>query len=330
MEQRKLGANGPRVSAIGLGCMGMSDFYGTPATRDDAESKATIAAALEAGVTLLDTGDFYGSGHNEMLLGDVLAGRSRTQAFLSVKFGALRTPTGAFGGIDGRPAAVKNFAACSLQRLRVSQIDLYQPARVDPGVPIEETVGAVADLIAAGHVRYLGLSEVTAEQIRRAHKIHPVAAVQIEYSLATRFVENAILPTCRELGIALVAYGALSRGLLTAAAPLHFAPGDFRAHLPRFAPEQQAHNAATVAAFAAIAKRVGATPAQLAIAWTMAQGADIVPIVGTSKRARLAENLAAATLVLDWPTRAALDSLFAADAIRGERYPAAQAALIAR
>jgi aryl-alcohol dehydrogenase-like predicted oxidoreductase len=329
METRLLGANGPSVSAIGLGCMGMSDFYGTHATRDDAESRATIEAALEAGVTLLDTGDFYGNGHNEMLLGDVLAGRNRTQTFLSVKFGALRTPAGSFGGIDGRQAAVKNFAAYSLQRLRVAQIDLYQPARIDPAVPIEETVGAVADLIQEGRVRYLGLSEVTADQIRRAHKVHPVAAVQIEYSLATRFVESAILPTCRELGIALVAYGALSRGLLTAALPPHFAPADFRAHLPRFAPEQQAHNGTTVAAFVEIAKHIGATPAQLAIAWTMAQGKDIVPVVGISKRARLAENLAAATLVLDSSTRAALDSLFAPGAIRGERYPAAQSALIA-
>lgn len=328
MENRVLGKNGPSVSALGLGCMGMSDFYGSRATRDDAQSRRTLGAALDAGVTLLDTGDFYGSGHNEMLVGEVLAQRQRHNAFLSVKFGALRTPEGGFGGIDGRPAAVKNFAAYSLQRLRVETIDLYQPARIDPAVPIEDTVGAVAELIAAGKVRHLGLSEVDAAQIRRAHRVHPIAAVQIEYSLATRFIEADILPTCRELGIAVVAYGALSRGLLSAGVPQNLAPSDFRAHLPRFLGDAGKRNAATVAAFAAIAARIGATPAQLAVAWVMAQGADIVPIVGTSNPQRLAENLAAATLVLESDLRRELDSLFAQGAIEGERYPAAQMALV--
>ena len=329
MQHRQLGTRGPRVSAIGLGCMGMSDFYGTEATRDDAESVATIQAAMDAGVNLLDTGDFYGVGHNELLVAQAIRGR-RDDAFLSVKFGALRTPAGGFTGFDGRPEAVKNFCAYSLVRLGVDTIDLYQPARTTPAVPIEDTVGTVADLIAEGKVRYLGLSEVTADQIRRAHAVHPVTAVQVEYSLATRFIENEILPTVRELGIGLVGYGALSRGLLTGIGTDSFAPGDFRSHLPRFSGANLERNRDRIADLQAMAAEKGCSPSQLAIAWVMAQGQDIVPIVGTTKRRRLAENLAAADIGLSDSDLARLAEAFPEGAIAGDRYPADHAGLIAR
>jgi aryl-alcohol dehydrogenase-like predicted oxidoreductase len=212
MEKRKLGASGKTLSAIGLGCMGMSDVYG-PADRS--ESIRTIHAALDAGVTLLDTGDFYGSGHNEMLVGEALRGRKRDEVFVAVKFGAMRTPQRGFGGTDCRPAAVKNFLAYTLQRLGVEYIDLYQPARVDPAVPIEDTVGAIKELIEAGYVRHIGLSEAGADSLRRAHRVHPIAWLQIEYSLMSRGIEAEILPVARELGVTISAYGVLSRGLLS-------------------------------------------------------------------------------------------------------------------
>lgn len=329
MQHRRLGTRGPHVSAIGLGCMGMSDFYGTEATRDDGESVATIRAALDAGVNLLDTGDFYGVGHNELLVAQAIRGR-RDDAFLSVKFGALRTPAGGFTGFDGRPEAVKSFCAYSLVRLGVDTIDLYQPARTTPAVPIEDTVGAVADLIAEGKVRYLGLSEVTADQIRRAHAVHPVTAVQVEYSLATRFIESEILPTVRDLGIGLVGYGALSRGLLTGTVAGSFAPGDFRSHMPRFSGANLKSNRARVADLQAMAAEKGCSPSQLAIAWVMAQGPDIVPIVGTTKRTRLAENLAAADISLSDADLARLAEAFPEGAIAGDRYPAEHAGVIAR
>ncbi len=221
MEHRKLGKTGPDVAAIGLGCMGMSDFYG-PADRG--ESIATIHAALDAGITLLDTGDFYGMGHNEMLIREALAGRSRDNLQISVKFGALRDPARGFIGMDCRPAAVKNFIAYSLQRLGVDHIDIYRPARLDPAVPIEDTVGAIADMIKAGYVRHIGLSEVGSDTIRRAHAVHPIADLQIEYSLISRGIEDDILPTCRELGIGITAYGVLSRGLISG----HWSKEQFR------------------------------------------------------------------------------------------------------
>ena len=329
MQTRHLGAHGPVVSALGLGCMGMSDFYRSRAGRDDAESLATITEALDSGITLIDTGDFYGMGHNEALVARAIAGR-RESVFLSVKFGALRSPSGAFLGFDGRPAAVKNFAAYSLQRLGVDVIDLYQPARVDPAVPYEETIGTVADLIREGKVRHLGISEVSAEQMRRAHAVHPVTALQIEYSLATRLIEGEILPAARELGVGIVAYGALSRGLLSGTFDGTLVPGDFRAHSPRFTGQNLAHNLERVAALQEIAARKGCTASQLAIAWVLARGEDIVPIVGTTKRTRLRENLQALSITLDASDLAELDQAFAPGAIAGERYPEQQMQLVAR
>lgn len=324
MNTRKLGQSGPVVSAIGLGCMGMSDFYG-PADR--AESIATIHAALDAGITLIDTGDFYGMGHNELLIREALAGRDRDQVQISVKFGALRDPTRGWAGYDSRPAAVKNFLAYSLQRLGVDHIDIYRPARLDPAVPIEDTVGAIADMVKAGHVRQIGLSEVGADTIRRAASAHPISDLQIEYSLLSRGIEDEILPTCRELGIGITAYGVLSRGLISG----HWskertgAP-DFRSISPRFQGANLDANLALVERLRAIARETGASVAQLAIAWVAAQGADIVPLVGARRRDRLAEALGALDLTL---TPDVLESLVRAvprNAASGERYPAAQLA----
>jgi aryl-alcohol dehydrogenase-like predicted oxidoreductase len=321
MEMRKLGTTGSEVSALGLGLMGMSDFYGTKTSRNDMESLATIQAALEAGITLINTGDFYGVGHNEMLLGQALRGQ-RNKALVSVKFGALRSPRGEFLGFDARPAAVKNFAAYSLQRLGTDVIDIYQPARVDPNVPLEDTIGAVAELIQQGFVRYLGVSEMNAEQLRRAHKVHPVAALEIEYSLATRIIEPEILPVARELGISTIAYGALSRGLLSGNLDTNFAPTDFRTHTPRFQGDNLTQNLGKVEALKTIASGLGATPAQLALAWVMAQGDDIITLIGTSKRSRLAENLGATKLELSPDVLNELNTLFAPGTIAGDRYNA--------
>jgi aryl-alcohol dehydrogenase-like predicted oxidoreductase len=327
MKTRKLGKAGPEVSAVGLGCMGMSDFYGSKATRDDRESVATIHAALDAGVTLLNTGDFYGMGHNELLVREALRGRSE-QPLVAVKFGALRTHAGGFSGIDTRPAAVKNFAAYSLVRLGVEAIGLYQPARIDPAVPIEDTVGAVADLIKEGKVRYLGLSEANAEQLRRAHEVHPVAAVEIEYSLASRVVEKELLQTARELGVAIVAYGVLVRGLLSGAVPAQLQPGDFRAHSSRFTGEARKTNDAQVAVLAGLAAAKGCTPSQLAIAWSLHRGDDVIPLLGTSKRARLAENLGALDVALSPEEVRKLDETFPEGAFAGARYDGPQARLV--
>ncbi|MEV6202353.1 aldo/keto reductase [Streptomyces sp. NPDC051771] len=328
LPTRSLGTTGPAVSALGLGCMGMSALYGEA---DRAESIATLHAALEAGVTLLDTGDFYGMGHNELLIAEALrtapAGR-REQALTSVKFGALRTVEGGFTGYDGRPAAVKNFAAYSLQRLGTDHIDVYRIARVDPDVPIEETVGAIAELVEAGHVRHIGLSEVGADTLRRAAAVAPIADLQIEYSLISRGIEEKILPAARELGIGVTAYGVLSRGLISG----HFtrdrslAPGDFRGMSPRFQGENLDRNLALVDRLRAVAEAKGVSVAQTAIAWALAQGDDIVPLVGARTRTRLAEALGALDVTLEAADLAAIEEAVPAGAAAGERYPAAQMA----
>ncbi len=325
MRTRTLGTTGPQVSALGLGCMGMSALYGDA---DRAESVATIHAALEAGVTLLDTGDFYGMGHNEMLIGEALRSAPaarREQAQVSVKFGALRGPDGGWTGYDGRPAAVRNFAAYSLQRLGVDHIDVYRIARLDPDVPIEETVGAIAELIEQGYVRHLGLSEVGAETVRRAAATAPIADLQIEYSLISRGIEQSILPTTRELGISVTAYGVLSRGLISG----HFsrdrqlAANDFRAYSPRFQGDNLQHNLNLVDALRKIAEQKGVTVAQIAIAWVLTRGEDIVPLIGARTRERLSESLGALDVTLDESDLTAIEQAVPADAAAGDRYPAA-------
>ncbi|MGH8218592.1 MAG: aldo/keto reductase [Steroidobacteraceae bacterium] len=321
MNAIPLGRSGPEVSRIGLGCMGMSDFYG-PA--DETESIATIHAAIDAGITLLETGDFYGMGHNEMLVGRALKGKPRDRVLISVKFGALRTPTGAWSGYDSRPQAVKNFAAYSLKRLGTDHIDIYRPARVDPAVPIEETVGAIADLIRSGHVRYLGLSEAGAVTLRRAHAVHPVVDLQIEYSLVSRGVETEILPAARELGVALTAYGVLSRGLLTGTLPTSLS--DARGRMPRFQGENYRRNLALAEALAAIARHRGVTPSQLAIAWVLARGSDIVPLIGTTKRQRLAEAIDALSIRLTPEEAAEIEAAVPHGAVSGTRYAPEQMA----
>ena len=317
MHMRRLGKDGALVSALGLGCNGMS----LQRPRDDGESLAMLQAALDAGITLLDTADFYGMGHNEALIARAVKGR-RDQAFLSVKFGMMMSPSGAFLGLDGRPNSVKNFASYSLQRLGVDVIDLYQPGRPDPAVPYEDTIGAVADLIKEGKVRYLGVSEVGADHLRRAHAVHPVTALEIEYSLACRFIERDILPTARELGVGVVAYRVLADGLLSGAVTGEPPGGGSRLTPPRLQGDNVKHNIEVVAFLKAMAAEKGCTPAQVATAWLLTRGGDIVPLLGMSRRSRLAENLGVLDIHLGGDELAALDRHFAPDAIRGDRYPA--------
>jgi len=324
MERTTLGRGGPVVSRVGLGLMGMSGIYG-PA--DDAESLATIRAAVDAGITLLDTGDFYGMGHNELLLRDVLRGIPRDSVFIQVKFGGQRDPSGAFVGHDASPAMVKSSLAYTLTRLDTDYVDLYQPARLDPRVPIEETVGAVAEMIKAGYVRYLGLSEMGADTIRRAHAVHPVAALQIEYSLMSRGIEAQILPAVRELGIGVTAYGILSRGLLSSGTA-RLAPDDPRTRFPRFRSENHPRNLELLAALEAIAEDKGATAAQLAIAWVASRGDDIIPLIGTKRRDRLAEALRALDLTLSADDLAAIEAAVPAGMVAGDRYDPAQVAML--
>ncbi|MFF9894639.1 aldo/keto reductase [Streptomyces longispororuber] len=332
MRTQKLGATGPVTSALGLGCMGMSALYGEA---DRGESVATVHAALDAGVTLLDTGDFYAMGHNELLIGEALRtapAALREQALLSVKFGALRDPDGGWAGYDGRPAAVKNFAAYSLQRLGVDHIDVYRIARVDPDVPVEETVGAIAELVEKGYVRHVGLSEVGADTLRRAAAVTPVADLQIEYSLVSRGIEDEILPTAAALGVGVTAYGVLSRGLISG----HFTPDrqlaadDFRGMSPRFQGENLRRNLDLVDALRAVAEAKGVSVAQTAIAWVLAQGprfgADIVPLVGARRRDRLAEALGALDVTLDDADLAAIEKAVPAGSAAGARYPESQLA----
>jgi aryl-alcohol dehydrogenase-like predicted oxidoreductase len=326
MRYRQLGAAGPRVSAFGLGCMGMSGMYG-PADR--AESIATVHAALDAGITLLDTGDFYGMGHNEMLIGEALKGAKRDGALVSVKFGALRDPANGWSGFDARPEAVRNFLAYSLQRLGLDHVDIYRPARLDADVPIEETIGAIAEMVRAGYVRHIGLSEVGPETIRRAAAVHPICDLQIEYSLISRGIEDGILATCRALGIGITAYGVLSRGLISGHWRKEAAdPGDFRVHSPRFQGENVDRNLDLVAALRRIAEAKGVSVAQLAIAWVTAQGEDIVPLIGARRRDRLTEALGALDVTLTTADLAEIEKAVPKGAAAGERYAPAQMAAL--
>jgi aryl-alcohol dehydrogenase-like predicted oxidoreductase len=325
MQTRKLGAAGPGVSAVALGCMGMSGTYGAA---DRGEAIATIHAALEAGITLLDTGDFYGMGHNELLIAEALAGQDRHRALISVKFGAQRGPDASWLGYDARPAAVKTACAYSLQRLRTDHIDVYRPARLDPDVPIEETVGAIAELVQAGYVRHVGLSEVGAETIRRAAAVHPICDLQIEYSLISRGVEQAILPTCRELGIAITAYGVLSRGLISGHYHADAQPrgGDIRGRMPRFQGENLRHNLALVDELRGVAEAKNATVAQIAFAWVLSRGDDLVPLIGARRRDQLQEALGALEVPLSREDLERIERAIPPDAAAGERYGAPQMA----
>ena len=321
MKQVPLGKSGPIVSAVGLGCMGMSGMYG-PADRK--ESLATLQAAVDAGITLLDTGDFYGMGHNELLIGEALKTIPRDRVLLSVKFGALRDPAGAWLGYDLRPQALKTFLAYSLQRLGVDYIDIYRPARLDPQVPIEDTVGAIADMIKAGFVRHIGLSEIGAATLRRAAAVHPICDLQIEYSLISRGIEAQILPAARQLGVAITAYGVLARGLISGHwRKAAFAPGDFRAHSPRFQGANADANLALVEALRTVAAARGITVAQAAIAWVAQQGPDIIPLIGARRRERLSEALGALDIDLSAADMAAIELAVPKDAARGTRYPSA-------
>ncbi len=321
MIHRRLGRSGPEVSVVGLGCMAMSGAYGPS---DRSESIATIHAAREAGIVLLDTGDFYGMGHNEMLIGEAIRTVPRDDLVISVKFGARRDPAGGWLDYDASPNAVRSALAYTLQRLGLDHIDIYRPARLDSQVPIEDTVGAIADMVKAGYVRHIGLSEVGASTIRRAAAVHPVCDLQIEYSLIARGIETAILPTCRELGIAVTAYGVLARGLISGHwKPGPAAAGDFRAYTPRFGAGAIGANLSLVDALRTVAEARGISVAQAAIAWVMAQGEDIVPLIGARRRPQLVEALAALDVTLAPADIAAIEAAVPKGAAQGDRYPAA-------
>ena len=321
IARRRLGASGLEVSALGLGCMGMSEFYGAG---DDVESIATIHHAIDLGVTFLDTADMYGVGRNEELVGRAVADR-RDRVFLATKFGNVRGEDGSFRGVCGRPDYVRSACEASLARLGVEVIDLYYQHRVDPDVPIEETVGAMAELVAEGKVRFLGLSEAAPETVRRAHTVHPIAALQTEYSLWSRDAEEALLPTVRELGIAYVAYSPLGRGFLTGqfAGPADFPEGDTRRNHPRFQGENFERNLALVRGIEGLAAEKGVSPAQLALAWVLAQGKDILPIPGTKRRRWLDENIGALDVSLSAEDLARIEAIFPRGAAAGDRYHAA-------
>jgi aryl-alcohol dehydrogenase-like predicted oxidoreductase len=325
IKTRTLGATGPAVSEVGLGAMGMSGMYG-PADR--AESIATLHAALDAGITLVDTGDFYGMGHNELLIREALEARDRDDVVISVKFGAQRDPSAAWLGYDASPPAVKTALAYSLVRLGTDHIDVYRPARLDPDVPIEETVGAIAEMVQAGYVRHIGLSEVGAETIRRAHATHPIADLQIEYSLISRGIEDDILPTCRELGIAVTAYGVLSRGLISGhwSRERSATATDFRSRAPRFARENLERNLALVDRLREVAAGTGASVAQVAIAWVRSRGEDIVPLIGARTRERLAEALGALDVALSDADVRRIEDAVPRGAAAGSRYDERQMA----
>jgi aryl-alcohol dehydrogenase-like predicted oxidoreductase len=324
MKLNRLGKDGPLVSALGLGCMGMSGIYGQTSVD---EGILTIQAALDEGINFLNTGDFYGVGHNELLIGEALKGR-REQAFISVKYGALRSPDGGWTGINTDPQATRNFLSYSLTRLKTDYVDLYQPCRVDPAVPIEETVGAISDLVKAGFVKHIGLSEVSAKTLRTAHAVHPITAVEIEYSLMDRDIESELLPTARELGISVIAYGVLSRGLIQSSGQVKFGDQDYRSHLPRFSGPNFEKNQNLVQQLQELAQKKGVKASQIAFAWVMHQGGDIVPLVGAKTRERLSEALASLDVELTEQDLETLNQLFPLGVTAGDRYPKEQMAMV--
>lgn len=313
---KNLGSQGPAVFPIALGCAAMSGWYGQ--LKNDAESIATIHEAIERGVNVLDTADFYGSGHNEQLIGKAIQGR-RDKVLLSVKFGALRSPDGGWVGLDSRPAAVKNFLGYTLNRLGVDYIDVYRPSRLDPDVPIEDTIGAISDLVKAGYIRQIGLSEVGPQTIRRAHGVHPICDLQIEYSLMSRNPEAEIFPLLKELGIAVTAYGVLSHGLLSGRVS-QVGRGDLRSDLPRFRGENLEHNQKLVDALGKIAEEKSVTSSQLAIAWVLAKGSSIIPIAGSRTRTQLQEALGALEIELSADDLAQIERAVPAEGVAGTRY----------
>lgn len=316
---KNLNSINKQIFPIGLGCMGMSDFYGSKETRNDAQSIETIKAALDAGINYLNTADYYGAGHNELLIRDALKDR-KEKPLVAVKFGGLRTPSGGFTGVDTTPNAVKNFAAYTLTRLNAEAIDIYIPGRVNPAIPIEETVGAISELIKEGKVKYLGLSEANATVLRKAHKVHPVSVLEVEYSLATRVIEKDLLPVCRELGVGITAYGVLSRGLLSGEMTGKLEPADFRNHAPRFTGENYKKNLEQIAVLKKLADEKGCTASQLAIAWVMNQGDDILPMLGTTKVSRLKEYIDAIEIKLSADELKKLSDTFPEGSFAGERY----------
>ncbi|MBU6453157.1 MAG: aldo/keto reductase [Cyanobacteria bacterium REEB67] len=324
MEKKKLGAAGPLLNALGLGCMSLSGLYGP--TEDEASIKV-IQAALEHGIEIFNTGDFYGMGHNEMLLGRALKGR-REKAFIAVKFGAVRSPDGGWLGFDARPQATKNALAYSLTRLGVDHVDLYQPARVDPAVPIEETVGAIAEMVKAGFVRHIGLSEVSAATLKKAHAVHPIAAVEIEYSLFDRGIENDLLPVAEELGVAIVSYGVLSRGLIQSKGQVAIKQNDYRAHLPRFTAENLAKNQELVGKLQDLAAEKNATATQLAFAWVLSRGSNIFALTGAKSSEQLSEIIDGESVKLSAADLSLLDQWFTHGVAAGDRYNEAQMAML--
>ena len=316
---KKLNSINKDIFPIGLGCMGMSDFYGSKATRNDDQNIETIKAALDAGINYLNTADYYGAGHNELLIREAVKDR-KDKPLVAVKFGGLRTPSGGFTGVDTTPNAVKNFAAYTLTRLNVEAIDIYIPGRINPAIPVEDTVGAISELIKEGKVKYLGLSEANAAVLRKAHSVHPVSVVEVEYSLATRVIEKELLPVCRELGVGITAYGVLSRGLLTGGMTGKFEPTDFRGHSPRFTGENFEKNKKRIEVLKELADKKGCSPSQLAIAWVLNQGDDILPLLGTTKVIRLKEYLDALNVKLTKEELKNLSDTFPEGSFAGERY----------